>query len=165
MKNNYLKFFSVKRQGSNVKSKDLSSELKSTFLKVFASLPYDVLWKFEDDTLKNLTKNVHIAKWYPQADILAHPKIKLFITQGGLMSWEEAIDRLVPMISIPFLLDQHKNALKMEEEGIGKQLLLEDINEENLKSAIEEITKPVYKEKIANFKILLNDEPMSSREY
>lgn len=36
----------------------------------FAELPYDVLWKFENDSLPNLPKNVFIKKWLPQQDVL-----------------------------------------------------------------------------------------------
>lgn len=81
------------------------------------------------------------------------------------MSWEEAIDREVPIIAIPFLLDQHKNSMKMQEEGIGLQILSNNLNEESLTSAINEMMKPIYKENIIKFKKLLNDEPMSSRKY
>lgn len=68
--------------GSNVKSKDLREETKAIFLKVFRNLPFDILWKFEDDRLANKSENVRISKWFPQSDLLAHPNVKLFITQG-----------------------------------------------------------------------------------
>lgn len=152
--------------GSNVKSKDLSEETKTIFLNVFRKLPYDILWKFEDERLANKSDNVKISKWFPQSDLLAHPNVKLFITQGGLMSLEEAIDRETPMIGIPFLLDQYQNSLKVQEEGFGLRLDLEDINEESLRDAIEEVMKPIYRENIKKFKQLLRDESygMTSRE-
>lgn len=150
--------------GSNVKSKDLREETKAVFLSVFSKLSYDILWKFEDDRLANKSDNVKISKWFPQSDLLAHPKVKLFITQGGLMSLEESIDRETPMIAIPFLLDQNQNALKIEEGGFGKRLLLEDVTEETLQDSIDEVMKQKYKENIKKFKQLVYDEPMTSRE-
>lgn len=151
--------------GSNVKSKDLRDETKQIFLNVFRELQYDVLWKFENDQLMaNKSSNVRISKWFPQSDLLAHPNVKLFITQGGLMSMEEAIDRETPMIGIPFLLDQYQNAMKMQEEGCGLRLDLENLSEESLHKAIVEVMQPKYRENIKKFKKLVYDEPMSSRE-
>jgi glucuronosyltransferase len=69
--------------GSNVKSSDLSEGFLDIFINTFKSLEYDVLWKWEKDDLPNKPDNVRISKWLPQTDLLAHPKIKLFITQGG----------------------------------------------------------------------------------
>ncbi|CRL08728.1 CLUMA_CG021239, isoform A [Clunio marinus] len=150
--------------GSNVKSKDLTPETKTIFLNVFRKLSYDVLWKFEDDRLANKSDNVKISKWLPQTDLLAHPNVKLFITQGGLMSLEESIDREMPMIGIPFLLDQYQNTLKVQEEGFGLSLDLEDVTEASLHNAITEVMKPKYRENIKRFKKLVYDEPMTSRE-
>ncbi|CRL06668.1 CLUMA_CG019487, isoform A [Clunio marinus] len=150
--------------GSNVQSKDLHPETLSLFLKVFSSLEFDVLWKFEADTLPNKPKNVMISKWWPQGDLLAHPKIKLFITQGGQQSMEEAIDRTVPMIVVPFLFDQDSNAKRMVERGIAIHLELHTLNEANLMKAIKQILKPEYKSNIQNLRALIYDQPMSSRE-
>ena len=150
--------------GSNVKSKDLRPETQQIFINVFRALPYDVLWKFENDQLTNKSDNVRISKWFPQSDLLAHPNVKIFITQGGLMSLEEAIDRETPMIGIPFLLDQYQNSLKVQEEGFGLRLDLEDVTEVSLREAITEVMKPKYKENVKRFKKLMYDQPMTSRE-
>lgn len=56
--------------GTNVKSVDLAQNVKDIFLKVFSSLPYDVLWKFESEQLLGKPKNVKIVKFLPQQDIL-----------------------------------------------------------------------------------------------
>lgn len=52
------------------------------FLKAFSELSYDVFWKYDGDVPGNIPSNVHIRKWFPQADLLAHPNVKLFITHG-----------------------------------------------------------------------------------
>ena len=150
--------------GSNVQSKDLSSEVLQTLLKAFGSLSFNILWKFEADNLPGKPDNMMISKWLPQSDLLAHPSIKLFITQGGQQSMEEAIDRTIPMIVIPFLGDQDANAKRMEQKGIGHHLDLHTLTQANLIEAINEMLKPKYKENIRNLKDLVNDQPMTSRE-
>lgn len=58
--------------GTNVKSKDLPLDVREALLKTFAKLKQNVLWKFEDENIPDLPKNVKIAKWLPQQDILGN---------------------------------------------------------------------------------------------
>lgn len=150
--------------GSNVKSNYLPPSVLSIFLDVFRNLDYDILWKFESDDLAHLPKNVMISKWLPQSDLLAHPALKLFITQGGQQSIEEAIDRTIPMIVIPFLYDQRSNAKKIADKGFAHHLEFDSLSQEVLLRTIKEMLAPKYKENIRKFKELVNDQPMTSRE-
>ena len=150
--------------GSNVQSKDLSPDIKGMFLNTFKSLQYNFVWKFEGDDLPDKPENVMIQKWLPQADLLAHPKIKLFITHGGQQSMEETIDRAVPTIVIPFLGDQPANAKRMEQRKIGKHLDMKTVTTEKLTSTILEMLKPKYKENIQKLRDLVYDQPMAPRE-
>lgn len=150
--------------GTNIKSKDLEPEILSMFLNVFKDLKYNVLWKFEDESLQNKSKNLMIEKWLPQADLLAHSNIKMFITQCGNQSSEEAVDRAVPMILIPFFADQPGLAVKLQSKGIGRLINFGDLNEKILRETIEEVAKPVYKENALKLRELVYDQPMTSRE-
>lgn len=60
--------------------------------------------------------------------MLAHKKVKLFITQGGQQSLEEAVDRQVPMLVLPVYGDQFANAQRMEKLGIGQHIPLKDLS-------------------------------------
>lgn len=146
--------------GSNVRSSDLNEGFLSIFYETFKALDYDVLWKWEIDVMANKPENVRISKWLPQADLLAHPRIKMFITQGGQQSMEEAIDRMVPLIVIPFLADQNTNAKRIEQRKIGVQLDLHTINQQRLKNAIMEVLKPEYKLNIQKLRQIVHDQPM-----
>lgn len=72
-------FFSM---GSWIPSAEMPDEKKQIFIEVFSKLKQNVIWKFEDESLKT-PKNVLIRKWLPQSDILAHPNVVLFISHGG----------------------------------------------------------------------------------
>jgi len=69
----------------------------------------------------------------------AHPNVKLFITHGGFNSIEEAVFNAKPLVGIPFFADQVSNMKNVEKAGYGKLVSLHELNEECLKSAIEEV--------------------------
>ncbi|KAI7815524.1 UDP-glucuronosyltransferase [Rhyzopertha dominica] len=125
--------------GSNVRSANIDPEKRRMIMEVFGELPYKVLWKFEEDTLPNKPSNVKISKWLPQQDLLGHRNIKLFITQTGLQSTEEAIANETPMLAILFAFDQFKLAKKVAKLGIGLNLDFSKLTKVNFKAAIIEI--------------------------
>ncbi|XP_063706100.1 UDP-glycosyltransferase UGT5-like [Culicoides brevitarsis] len=125
--------------GSNVKSAHLKPEIRKTIMDTLRKLNYDILWKYENDTIEGKPDNVRIEKWLPQIDLLAHPKIKLFITQGGLQSMDETLARGVPVVVIPFFADQDTNAQKMESYGMGKRLDVNHLTVESFEKTILEV--------------------------
>lgn len=78
------------------------------FLDIFSELSdYHFLWKFESNITSNsLPKNVRVYPWLSISDILADSKVKAIFFHGGLLTTQEAIYRGVPMIMMPFGLDQ-----------------------------------------------------------
>lgn len=58
--------------GSFFKSADLPESMRNDILDVFAGLKQKVLWKFENDNIPSLPKNVMVRKWLPQQDILGN---------------------------------------------------------------------------------------------
>jgi len=66
--------------GTNMRPKDIGSELAEKILNVFEKIPeYNFIWKFETEFIKqNIPKNVLIKSFLPQRDILAHKKNKSF---------------------------------------------------------------------------------------
>lgn len=124
--------------GTLVKSSFLKKNIE-IFVDVFRELDYDIIWKFEDEQIENKPKNVYTNKWFPQSDLLAHPKVKLFITQGGQQSLEESIDRNVPVLVCPIHGDQQSNGARAVIKNIGQVMNLKKIDKESLKNAIIEI--------------------------
>ncbi|KAK9886016.1 hypothetical protein WA026_014802 [Henosepilachna vigintioctopunctata] len=151
--------------GTNIKSYLLKDSLKQIFLETFAELPYKVLWKFENENLPNKPDNIWISKWFPQSDIFKHPNIKLFITQCGLQSMEEAILNHIPMVGIPFIVDQPANAMIMERKGLGLTLNYESLTKEIFKETIEEVIRnSEYKKNTLTIAELMNDVEMNGIE-
>ncbi|XP_045762876.1 UDP-glycosyltransferase UGT5-like [Maniola jurtina] len=151
--------------GTNVNTTVLPQEKFQAMIKVFSQLPYDVIWKCNQDSMPGKTENIKLVKWVPQADLLKHPKIKLFITQGGLQSTDEAIDAGVPLIGIPILGDQWYNTEKYIYFKIGIRLNLPELTEEIFKEAIVTvISDQSYRENIIKLRTLMKDEPQTPLE-
>ncbi|XP_045506844.1 UDP-glucosyltransferase 2-like [Colias croceus] len=127
--------------GTSVSTKLMSPFIVQMFVNVFSKLPYEILWKWDDDVLPGITDNIKIAKWWPQTEILKHPNVKLFITQGGLSSSFESISAGVPLVGIPMLFDQWYNVENYEYYGIGIKLDLTSLTEEKLRHAVETVIK------------------------
>ncbi|PNF23957.1 hypothetical protein B7P43_G10050 [Cryptotermes secundus] len=125
--------------GSNVRSETMTEEKKQAFMSTFAELPQRVLWKWETNAMSEVPKNVKLVKWLPQQEVLAHPNVKLFITQGGLQSFQEATHHAVPVIGIPFICDQQHNVRKMVDAGIGVKLDYSTITKDKLVKAITKV--------------------------
>ncbi|XP_047989492.1 UDP-glycosyltransferase UGT5-like [Leguminivora glycinivorella] len=148
--------------GTNVNLSVLSAYKIQAMINVFSKLQYDILWKWDQDELPGKTENIRISKWFPQSDLLKHPKIKLFITQGGQQSTDEAIDAGVPVLGIPMMMDQFYNTQKYEDYKIGKRIFLSDLTEETLMNAITAILDDKsYRENVMRLRTLMYDEPMT----
>ncbi|CAG5031176.1 unnamed protein product [Parnassius apollo] len=151
--------------GTNVNPSLLPPEKIQIFLNVFSRLPYDVLWKWDSNALNNIPKNIKIMKWFPQSDLLRHSKVKLFITQGGLQSTDEAITAGVSLIGIPMLGDQWYNVGQYVRHGIGIKLDLETLTEDILAAAITDVIgNDSYRRNIQRLRSLMHDTPQSPLE-
>ncbi|XP_044264426.1 UDP-glycosyltransferase UGT4-like [Tribolium madens] len=143
--------------GSNVKSFLISEDKKKLLLEVFSELPYKVVWKFED-TVRNLPQNVKVLTWAPQQDILRHKNVKLFITQGGIQSIEEAIRFKVPLLGFPFFGDQFYNVMRVKFLKLGTWLDLKTLNKKLLKTSILDcINNQTYLGNLEEISDLLDD--------
>ncbi|KAJ8981278.1 hypothetical protein NQ317_004014 [Molorchus minor] len=159
---NGVVYFSL---GTNVHYRHLNNKTISTILETFSILPFQILWKLEIENLKEKPKNVEIMKWIPQQDVLRHKNIKLFITQGGIQSMEEAVINHVPMIGLPFFGDQHHNVNKMVGKGFGISLDYTKLDVVSFKNTIlEVISNPKYKENIKIVADIIQDQPMTGLE-
>ncbi|XP_021942239.1 UDP-glucuronosyltransferase 2C1-like isoform X3 [Zootermopsis nevadensis] len=146
--------------GSNVRSETMSPEKRRVFLSAFADVPQRVLWKWEANDTSDVPDNVKLAKWLPQQDVLAHPNVRLFITQGGLQSFQEATYYAVPLIGIPFIADQQHNVRKMVDAGVGLQLDYATLSKDGLVTATRKVLHdPTFRENMLKFSTVAKDRP------
>ncbi|XP_060842899.1 UDP-glucosyltransferase 2-like [Rhopalosiphum padi] len=150
--------------GSIIQSYTLPEHIINSFKEAFANVPQKVLWKFEGE-MKDVPKNVMIRKWFPQRDILLHPKIKLFISHGGISGIYEAVDGGVPVLGFPLFFDQPRNIDNLVNAKMAISMDLFTINKEKL---LNNIVNLINNEKyMRNAKIAsqrFKDRPMSPEQ-
>ncbi|CAD7000182.1 unnamed protein product [Ceratitis capitata] len=164
--NTYLSLYDVVIRhclGTYIQSTDVPMRKIKLLLDAFAQLKQNVLWKYENRNLtKELPPNVKIYNWLPQNDIFAHPNVKLFISQGGIFSTQEAIYWGLPLLFIPFFGDQHRNAKKAVRAGYARLLMFDKMTSEDLVQNIQTlIDDPRYKREAMVASRLFRDNPIA----
>ena len=83
------------------------------FLEAFTGLKEKAIVQYKATREVNIPGNVLARSWLPQNDILGHPKTKLFISHCGANSQMEGLYHAVPMICIPFQMEQEYNSARV----------------------------------------------------
>jgi len=148
--------------GLDIFIKFLPMDIQQPLLQSFAKLKQRVIWKNELFSVPNKSDNVYVIEKAPQRSILNHPKVRLFITNGGLLSVMEAVDSGVPMLGLPIFFDQFGNLRWGESAGMVKVLDINALNEETLTTTIQKmIENPKYAQRAKEMSQLFRDRPMS----
>ncbi|CAJ0588294.1 unnamed protein product [Cylicocyclus nassatus] len=109
--------------------------------------------------------NCDFIEWLPQSDILAHPRLKLFVMHGGINGLEEALFRGVPVVVIPMFADQFRNGRNVEKRGVGKVILKLELSEDKIRSAIQEILSDnSYKQNAMRMSKLMREKPFTAEQ-
>ncbi|XP_050521168.1 UDP-glucosyltransferase 2-like [Daktulosphaira vitifoliae] len=150
--------------GSMIRISTLPKEVLQIFKDVFAQLPIRVLWKFEEE-MPDKPKNVFISNWMPQRDILNHPKLRIFMTHGGLLGIMEAVKSGVPVVGIPFYFDQYRNIQNVANNGAGISLDYHSLTRKSLFDALNSIiTNNSYSSNAKKLSQRFSDRPLNATE-
>lgn len=141
--------------GGNLKPSEMAPEKKEAIINSLSKLKEKILWKWDDESVKVDRKKFFVKKWFQQEDILAHRKVKLFVTHGGLLSGTEAIYHAKPLVVIPIFGDQKFNAARVVANGIGVKVDYKNLTETSFTWALNEV--------LANSKYTKRVEELSKR--
>ncbi len=84
-----------------------------------------------------LADNMTGGEFLPQASLL--PQVDLVITHGGNNTTTEAIHFGKPLVVLPIFWDQHDNAQRVHETGVGVRLPTYSFDDDELASAIDHL--------------------------
>lgn len=68
-----------------------------------------------------------------------HPKVKLFISHGGISSMHEAVDGGVPVLGFPLFFDQPRNMGLLKDSGMSLTMDILKLTRESLTETINEL--------------------------
>jgi UDP:flavonoid glycosyltransferase YjiC (YdhE family) len=113
---------------------------------------------FHTSDLEQL-KNVYLAEWVPQNDLLGDERVVAFVTHGGINSLLESIYHAKPMVVIGTSIDQVNGAVLANSRKIGIGITREE--QITVKKLIESISAVVsdkiYKENVKSASGLVKD--------
>uniref|UniRef100_A0A1I7UDE7 UDP-glucuronosyltransferase n=1 Tax=Caenorhabditis tropicalis TaxID=1561998 RepID=A0A1I7UDE7_9PELO len=155
--------------GSNAKSVDMPEEFKKSLLQVFKEMPDTTfIWKYENekDPIVNHLDNVYLGEWLPQNELLADPRLSVFITHGGLGSVTELAMMGKPAVMIPLFADQGRNGQMLKRHGGATVLHKTDLaNPSLVKETLEEVIKnPKYRQNAERLAEMLTNQPTNPKE-
>lgn len=152
--------------GINPKIFKLSDKQIFILLNAFKVLNCKVIWNINHNiptpaaygNILQVTNVSHFA-------LLAHPQVKLFITNGEIFNIIEAVYYAKPLLGLPIFANQRLNIKNAISDGYALGINLQHLSVSNLKLlVIELLTKPQYQLKINELSILLHDQPLKPKE-
>uniref|UniRef100_A0A182R932 Uncharacterized protein n=1 Tax=Anopheles funestus TaxID=62324 RepID=A0A182R932_ANOFN len=155
--------------GSNVKMYNFNNHLAQSIITTARLLSHiKFLWKVDTSSESTsddiIPENMITFDWFPQNDLLGSGMVHAFVTHGGLLSVQEAIWYGIPMLGIPNYGDQYQNVRRIERIGIGKQLILEDVNPNSFKRhLLDVINDERYKQSATTVSRIIRDKQITPR--
>ncbi|KAK2585930.1 hypothetical protein KPH14_010514 [Odynerus spinipes] len=147
--------------GTNVAWKAVGLDKIQVIVSVLAKLKQRVLWKLDKEVDMELPDNILALKWIPQNDVLTHKNVKAVWTHVGLLSTHEAIWHGIPVIGMPFFMDQRSNIKMLVEKGVAVHLDFKQISVATVEHALLEIIyDPKYMRNMKKLSREFRDRPM-----
>ncbi|GMS88772.1 hypothetical protein PENTCL1PPCAC_10947, partial [Pristionchus entomophagus] len=155
--------------GTLAKAYSMPEEYKETIRETARAFPHvTFIWKYERQShnVSHGIPNLIEATWVPQNDLLHDPRLSLFVTHCGQGSTTEANYAGVPLVVVPVVLDQIRNAYAMARLGLGvvvdKALLA---TTRAFTEAVREVMEDErYKQRAVATAQMLRDKPFTGRE-
>jgi len=122
----------------------LSFTLESTQAEAFNSLEqYRFLWSLRKEKysteIPSLKPHIRVENFVPQATVLAHKSIKVFLSHCGQNSMLESVWNRVPVLALPFMGDQFGNAHTLVSNGAGLSLPSTNITTELVEQSLHRL--------------------------
>ncbi|XP_055054769.1 UDP glucuronosyltransferase 5 family, polypeptide G1 [Misgurnus anguillicaudatus] len=140
----------------------LPTEINEVIATAFAKIPQKVVWRYHGDPPSSLGNNTLLLEWFPQNDLLGHPKTRMFVSHGGTNGIYEAIYHGVPVLALPLLFDQFDNVMRLQVRGVARVLQAATLTEQEFLKALQDVLEdPVYRNSMQKLSELHRDLPLS----
>ena len=141
------------------------TELVDNLAVGLSMLPVQVLWKHSAIQPAGVGNNTKIVPWIPQNDILGHQSTAVFLTHGGLNSFQESVYHGVPVVVLPLSGDQYWSADVCVDKKIGVTLDKDNLIPEIIVEAVNEVlNNKVYKQNVIKISKVLKSRKRTPAE-
>jgi len=125
-----------------------------------------VIWKMKDTNVcPDDNGRIKLMSWIPQNDLLADPRVQIFISHGGFNSIIESAYHAKPLIIFPIGADQPSNAAAAESKGFAIRMDISDFSSEMLLSNIEMLLNDLtYRRNALLSSAILRDRPHTAAQ-
>ena len=139
---------------------------REIFAEALARLPHRVIWRYNETLPHNLGNNTLLVPWLPQSDLLAHPKVQVFVSHCGLNAAYEASYFGVPVVAIPLFADQSYQATKLTLHAeMGVKLSIHSLTADGLYNAIMAVdTNSRYRLNAKRISFIMNNKPQRQHD-
>jgi glucuronosyltransferase len=100
-------------------------------------LEQTVIMRFQNKNNLTIPRNVIVADWIPQNDLLDHATV--MVTHGGHNGIYEALYHAVPLVVVPILADGFFHANCVVRKGYGLSVDIQNLTAENVFTAINDV--------------------------
>ena len=122
---------------------------------------FRLLWslrKTQQTLLPALPPSVRVEPFVPQQTVLAHPAVRGFVSHCGMNSLSESLYWAKPILGLPIFGDQHFNAARVEDLGVGLRLNKQRFNDEEVRAKLTTIVQdPKYRAAAARMSCVLRN--------
>ncbi|CAN2388907.1 UDP-glucoronosyl and UDP-glucosyl transferase [Pristimantis euphronides] len=140
--------------------KYLSEDIAEKLAGALAKLHQKVLWRFTGPRPRSLGNNTQLVEWLPQNDLLGHPKIKTFLSHGGLNGIFEAMYHGVPVVGIPLFGDHYDTMTRVQAKGMGICMDWSRMTKDSLYESLSEVIhNPSYRQQAQKLSKIHKDQP------
>lgn len=103
----------------------------------------------------NVDNNVvYITPWLSQFTMLQYPLVEVAILHCGMNGVHEALYNKVPVLCLPFGMDQYDVALHITHQKLGLSLQPQEVNQDSLAEAVQSLQEPVFQANVKKISLL-----------
>lgn len=134
-------------------------------VRALENLGATIVWSWNQGQFLNTTTRIYQAYDLPQEEILAHPKVKLFITSGGQRNIEDAVHHRVPVLGVSYSSSLEHYLRQVAKHQAGIISLIDFETQATFTDKLQDaFGLEIYQSNMNALNHLLADQPMDSLE-
>ncbi|KAK6043228.1 hypothetical protein COOONC_19268 [Cooperia oncophora] len=126
--------------GSVTSTKQMPNYFRESIIEVVRMFRnYEFIWKVDEGDMIQGVQNLHTFSWVSQAALIAHPRLRCFVSHAGLNSVLELARSGKPSIMVPIFGDHQRVARLVEVKNTTIVIAKEEFNRDTFAAALQQV--------------------------